>query len=419
MVKLVAITIFFSSLYSPISAEGPTTAQVKSELELSALNYFLDHAHPVTGLVRDRANNFESTPETNRISSIAATGFGIAVIANAAERGLVGREWGYRYVLKVLKFARDQVPRYKGWFVHMIDWETGKRAISSEFSTIDSAFFLAGALYAAQVFKGTEAAKIAQDLYVEADFQAFLTDNDTKPNKKTLSMAWQPERGFTESQWDMYAEQPVLLILGLGHPTHPLPPETWWGWKRKGEMVPTGELLMGADMPLFVHQYSQLFLDFRNLRDGYPNYFKDGGAATRYHFWIARTDHSLFSFREGFWGLSSCDTAIGHAVCDPGNYLQIQTVCISCMIGSAMFAPDLVLKEASSWIFGSYRGLIWGRYGLADSLDLDSFWFAKESIGITVGAAYLSLANTEEETSIWKYFMRIPEVQSAIRKIAQ
>src|SRR5206468_2779471 len=116
------------------------------------------------------------------------------------------------------RFARDHVMRRNGWFTHFVDWETGARYPNSEISTIDTALFMAGALYAAQIYPGTELASIANSLYNDMDFIDMLTDGGRKPNKLTLSMAYYPERDFyNDAQWSMPAEEMMLLLLGLGH----------------------------------------------------------------------------------------------------------------------------------------------------------------------------------------------------------
>lgn len=409
-----SVIVFFSQ------ATLATTAVLEAlsrEISRTGLNYFLENAHPDTGLVRDRADNFRDTPASNRVASIAATGFGLAVVANASIQGLMESAKAEEYVLRALRFSRDHVPRYHGWFLHFVDWQTGARMWNSEYSTIDTALFLAGALYASQVFEhNAEISQITRQIYRETDFIDFMTDGGTKPDKRTLSMAWGPENGYTPAQWNMYAEEMILLVLGLGHPEHPLPTEAWRAWQRKMSDVPDRQTLMGLSEALFVHQYSQIFLDLRTFHDGFPNYHENSRRMTLYHRTVARADHRYRTLREGFWGFSAGDSPDGYRVASPLYYQS--TVCVGCVVASAMLDADDVLADLSGWLGGAYKSHIWGRYGFIDSLDLDRNWFGQEVIGITVGPAFLAQADRDEETSVWKAFMKIPEIKSGLARAA-
>lgn len=385
-------------------------------MERSTLQFFLDQANPHSGLVHDAAENFGPTAVDNDIASIASTGFGLAVIANAAQRGMLDRQFAKNYVLKTVLFCRDHVARYKGWFLHWVNWETGAREWDSEYSTIDTALFMAGALYAAQVFQDPQLTKVVDRLYAEIDFLDMMTDGGTKPNKRTLSLSYTEGEGYNYWQWSSYAEHMILLVLGLGHPTHPLPPETWLAWDRRQVSVGSNHVVMGLDAPLFIHQYSELFLDLRHFNDGYPNYFESDAAVTEVQRDLRQHDSPYASLRQGFWGFSA-------GLAPDQKYLVYNAVahtglvCIGCAIGSAMFEPQTILTDAVRWFDGPYRNQIWGKYGFTDSLDLDhgsNGWFAQKVLGVTVGPEFLSLANMDESTSVWKTFMSIPAIQRGL-----
>lgn len=412
---VVAVTLIFkpNSTGNSFSPE-----EIKAQMELGAIRYFVDNAHPRTGLVRDKADNQGRAMPSDHVASMASTGFGLAVIANAAERGLVSRAFAEDYALKALRFSKSSVPRRKGWFLHWVDWETAEKAWDSEYSTIDTALFIAGALYAGQVFPGTEVQSLAQELYKDLDFQDAMTDGGALPQKRTISMAYSDGKGFTDGQWDMYAEQRILLILGLGHPTNPLPAEAWLKWARPTTKLANSDSMMGYNAALFIHQYSELFLDFRNFNDGFGNYFKNGVVASELHRTMARQeDAKWLTYKAGFWGFSAGESPKGYDVYDPSRHSG--TVCIGCALGSAMYLPDSVLRDAAAWMEGPYSKSLWGRYGFVDSIDLDKGWFSNMVLGITVGPIYMSLADMKEETSIWKTFMKIPEIQKGMAIAAQ
>jgi len=390
---------------------------LEQRLERTAVRYFLENSHPETGLVRASASNFKREASTNTKASIGTTGMALAVLANAGERGIINPAYARAYALKTLKFARDRVSKWKGWFVRSADWQSGQRWEKSEYSTIDTTLFLAGALYAAKVIEDPELSELAYELYRQTDFFEFLTDGGTKPFKQTMSVAYSPETGFSQEQWSASVETSLLLILGIGHPTRALPASTWLAWERKSTTTPNGETIIGADLALSAHQYSQLFIDFRGFRDAFNiDYFENGRKATEYNRTTCLNNTAYQSFRDGYWGLSTGLTPGGESLNTPVRYSS--TACIGCTGGSAMYAPELILSDIQKWIDGPHGMKIWGRYGLIDSLDLDRNWFSTRVRGITVGALYLSLANINEDTSIWRHFREIPEIKKGMAAAA-
>ncbi|MBY0518121.1 MAG: hypothetical protein K2P81_14530 [Bacteriovoracaceae bacterium] len=405
-------TLFFV-LWLPLFAIAQNSIQ--QELELSTLRYFVDHAHPQTGLVRDKANNFSSTSDKNKVASLAATGFGITVLANAAKRGLIESSLAEENILKTLRFVHDHVPRRRGWLLHFVDWSTGARIWESEYSPIDTSFFIAGALYAAQIFPHGQIESLAFDLYRDLDFSEYLTDAGTKPFKKTLSLSWTPERGFAPYQWNIYAEQQLLLLLGLGHPTRPLSLDAWKSYSRFHSPASIFSGIMGYDMPLFIHQYSAVYVDFRKFKDGYPNYFSNGIKATAIHRQLKGSQKTK-TFKEGFWGLSAGEDPLGYKVYNPSSYGG--TVCVGCAIASVMYDKNII-QDASMWKSGKFKNQIWGAYGFIDSLNLEKNWFSPLVLGITVGPAYLSLANMNDNDSVWIDFMNTEAMKRALQKIQE
>jgi hypothetical protein len=222
-----------------------------------------------------------------------------------------------------------------GWLFHYLYWqpdsESGKakRWDRSEYSTIDTALFLAGAIYSGQVFPNSRVSELAEKFYARVDFKDMMTNGNAAPAKRTLSLSYHPETGprerpagYSPWEWDHYAEQMLLLILGLGspNPDHRLPPEVWTAWKRQSKTVEFKNLdpsvhglkrsedLIGYDRALFTHQYTHLFIDFRAFQDTFGvNYFRNSVVATLYNREVCLNDHSSKTFRNGFWGLSAGD----------------------------------------------------------------------------------------------------------------
>ncbi len=409
IVKIVFFSLFLGFL--PVSALA--TTELEDDLQKRALLYFVEQSHPVTGLILDRAYNFDSDVIRHyEMASLAATGFGIAIFANAATRGWMEAEEARLRIERVLKFVNKNLDHYHGWLYHFVHWETGVRYGNSEISTIDTSWFLAGALYAAAMFPDSEISREVALFYKRLDFIDMLTDGGRFPEKSTISQGWMPEYGYIPAQWDRYAEQLFLLILGLGSPTSPLPDRAWAEGNRPFVEWKDSDLIIGGHLPLFVHQYSHLFLDHSAL--GAPVYFENSRRASLLNRDFCANQTKYATFREGFWGLSAGDSKWGYLAYSPVFYDG--TVCPACAGASAMFLPQLVMQDLARWHDGSYAPLLYGRYGFIDSFNLDQKWFDHDVIGITVGALYLSLADIHPQTTLWSVMAKIPEIREGMRR---
>lgn len=420
------------------TGESPADDAFLNQIEVRALRYFEENTHPVTGLVRDRARNDGSTPagaasRAYDVASIAATGFALASVANAAERGFVTREYAERYCLRALRFVEGTLFKYRGWLYHFVEWSTGRRYGRSEVSTVDTALFLAGALYAGAVFSGTDVERIADRLYRAVDFPDMMTDGAGNrvdggspsfvgprpdPAKRTLSMGWTPEGGYLAAQWNRYAEQLVLLVLGLGSPTFPLPPAAWRAVERHETPDASGAPIYGGDLPLFVHQYSHLFLDFRHFDDGYRNYADNSVRAAVLNRAVCAGDASKQTYRAGLWGLSAGGSPWGYRAYGPKYHDG--TVCLGCAAASYPFLSHALDRDFDAWRKLPWWDRLWGRYGFSDSTNLDADWFDPDAIGITIGAAYLALASRDgvDAPTVWSRFQSIGAVREGLRRAA-
>ncbi|MGB8507240.1 MAG: glucoamylase family protein, partial [Pyrinomonadaceae bacterium] len=254
------------------------------DLEHRAFLFFLEQADPHTGLVRDRARTngeaHDAAHPSHDIASSAATGFGLTALCIATGRGWVTRDEARGRVITTLRFFAERASQEHGWFLHWMDARTGARRWNSEYSSIDTALLLAGALTARACFSDDrEIRRLATKIYERVDFQWMLAGHPT-----LLSHGWRPETGFLKSRWDNYSEHLVLQLLAVGSPTHPITPRAWLAWERRRITYANYTFLNGG--PLFTHQYSQAWVDFRGWRERwYPhtNYFDNSVAATRAH----------------------------------------------------------------------------------------------------------------------------------------
>ena len=193
--------------------------------------------------------------------------------AIAAERGWLSRADAAAKTLAALRFFRDSdqsgrpdATGFKGFYYHFLDGATGARTWHSELSMIDTALLVAGALSAGVYFDAgnpgeTELREVVDVLYRRIDWRWAQNGGET------LRQGWKPECGFLHYGWEGYNEAIILYALALGSPTHSLRGDCYHAWTATYQW----ENLYGIDVlyggPLFVHQFSHAWIDFRGIRD--------------------------------------------------------------------------------------------------------------------------------------------------------
>jgi len=381
-------------------------------LSRAAFAYFWEQADPGTGLVRDRAHTDGGSVG---VASIAATGFGLTALCVGAQRGWVTVDQARERVRVTLRFFAGRAFQQHGWFYHWMDSSTGARQWNSEVSSIDTALLLAGILTARQYFAGdAEIVKLATSIYNRVDFRWMLNGDPM-----LLSHGWTPEHGFIRYRWSSYCELMILYVLAIGSPTYAIPAASWYAWKRP--TITYAGYTYITDGPLFIHQYSQAWVDFRGRRDKTgTDYFANSVAATRAHraFCLSLARKFPASYSDTIWGITASDSAKGYlAWGGPPMDRQIDGTVVPCAPGgSLMFTPDICIPalRAMRVKFGSR---VYGRYGFVDAFNPTTGWTDTDVIGIDLGITLLSAEN-ERTGSIWKWFMANPEPVHALELVA-
>ncbi len=404
---------------TPPAAPGLTRADraFLDDLQRRSLRYFLEQADPVTGLVRDRAA-YDGGPSRRAgardAASTAATGFGLSALCVGVARGDLPRAQAVARARRVLAFLQEKAPQERGFFYHFLDARTGARIWRSEASSIDTALLLAGALTAKQCLGDAEVAARADALYARVDFPWMLNGSPD-----LLSMGWTPEGGFIKARWDTYSEHMILDLLAIGSPTHPIPAAEWDAWKRPVVRA-GGETFVAGVAPLFIHQYSQAYADFRGLCDRHGlDYFENSRRATlaqRAAMAAAGKDPSgrCAGWSDEIWGLTSSDDCRGGYAswgAPPVDPRADGTVVPSAPGGSLMFAPRVCLDALRAMKDRFPKA--YGRYGFADSLRPADGCVDPDALGIDQGITLLSAANLQGGI-IWKAFMKNPEIRRAM-----
>ena len=280
-------------------------------------------------------------------------------------------------------------------------------------SSIDTALLIAGGLTARQYFyEDAEIVSLATKIYERIDFPWMLNGHPT-----LLSMGWHPETGFIKARWDDYSEHPILYLLAIGSPTHPITPEAWYAWKRNWNEY-AGYRYLGKT-PLFTYQYSQAWIDFRGRRETrgeHVNYFDNSVKATLAHRQFCIDLAREFpGYGPNVWGISASDSVKGYVVWGgpPRDPAIDGTVVPYAAAGSLMFVPRLAMDMLKT-VRAKYPR-IYGKYGFADAFNPNTGWVNRDVIGIDLGITLLSAENARTG-NVWRWFMRNPEITIAMNR---
>lgn len=407
-----SLVLVTATLAAPAeAAEKKRMLSVKALLETiqrASFEYFLKETNRKNGLVADRAYN-SNRGSVNAPASIAATGFGLAAYCVAVERGWVERESARQLVHRTLQFFLEEAPHERGFFYHFMNMKTGERSKNSELSPIDTALFLAGALFAADYFNDPELQRMARAIYDRIDF-AWMLNNGT-----TLALAWTPEQGFSKYRWDHYNESMIMYLLAMASSSYPIPAESWKAIRRPVASYQGHRLIQMP--PLFTHQYSHIFVDFSGKNDGMADYFENSVQASLANRQFAIDQSGLFStYGPEVWGITASDGPYGYKAygAPPGWAEHDGTIAPTGCGSSIVFTPRESIA-CLRHLYEHHYDRLWGRYGFSDAFNLDQDWYSDVAIGIDQGALLLMIENFRSGL-IWRVMMQNPQIRIGLEK---
>lgn len=374
------------------------------DLEHAIFRYFWEQVGERTGLVKDRCNARKATADTSNVASLAATGFGLTAICIGEKRGYVSRSEARQRVISTLEFLSTKLPHHRGFFYHWADINTGERVWDSEVSSIDTAILLCGILSCRTHFRDTDITLLGHGITNRVEWTWLSEDTSLLPH------GWRPEMGFLPYRWDYYSEMMMMYLLGLGSPTYPLQPATWDAWKRT-QFDYEGTRYIGSFAPLFVHQYSQAWFDFRNKRDHYADYFKNSILATEVHRrFCIELGKNFPDYSLDLWGITASDSAKGYVIWGgpPATGPIDGTVAPAAAGGSLAFLPAESMRVLRT-IHDRYPNAI-SSYGFVDAFNPLKNWYDTDVVGIDAGITML-MAENARTGYVWEIFMQNPEAQ--------
>lgn len=431
---------------SPTTPPKLETGPLLDTVQTRTFDFFWETTNASNGLAPDR---WPDPP----FSSVAAVGYALTAYPIGVERGYVSRAQARERTLTTLKFlwnapqgdAASGMTGHWGFFYHFVDMETGERFQQTELSTIDTALFLMGALTAQEYFDGSHEDAQAIRAYADSLYRRVEWDRMQLPGG-TISMGWKPSEGRFDYGYEGYDEAMLLYVLALGSPTHPVDDSAWPAFTSTYDWESFYGYAHVNFAPLFGHQYSHIWIDFRDIQDAYMrekgiDYFENSRRATLAQREYAKDNPNDFvGYGENVWGLTASDGpgnttktvngqerefrgywARGAA---QGDIRDDGTIAPTAVGGSVPFAPDATIS-AMKTMQARYGDRLFGQYGFYDAFNLTytlqedpapdggqttpQGWFEDEYLGIDQGPI-LAMIENHRTGLIWSRMRKNPYV---------
>jgi hypothetical protein len=427
------------------------TAAFLDTLQRRTFNFFWELTPTSNGLTPDRW-------PTPSFSSIAAVGFALTAYPIGVEHGWITRAEAAQRTLTTLQFfwtapqdsATSGVTGYHGFFYHFLDMGTGRRFQTVELSTIDTSLLLAGILFAQSYFDRADATEaqiraLADSIYFRVDWRWAVA------RAPAVSMGWHPERGFIDADWIGYNEGMILNILALGSPTHAVDASTWDKWV-SGYQWGT---YYGQDFvqfaPLFGHEYSHVWIDFRGIKDAYTrgrgiDYFENSRRAT-----LSQRSYAIANpggwrgYTKDVWGLTACDGPANKTLTLAGRSRQFHTysargvalgderddgtICPTAVGGAVPFAPEVTIPALLT-MRRTYGDHLFSQYAFLDAfnptftaagqqetgtVDPSLGWFDVDYLGIDQGPI-LAMVENYRNGFVWRVMRTNPHIIRGLQR---
>ena len=409
-------------------------------LQKATFAYFWQQTNPQNGLIPD--NTRAATP-----ASIAGVGLALATYAIGADRRFVTRKQAIERTLTTLRFFANSTQSdgvdatgYRGFYYHFLDVKTGRRAWRCELSTIDTTILLAGALTAAAYFDldtplEREVRTLAENLYRRVDWHW------ARNRGVSVTHGWTPERRFLPYRWEGYNEGLLLYVLGLGSPTYPLPEESYLAWTStyRWKTLYGHEFLYGG--PLFMHQLSHLWIDFRGIQDEYMrtkgiDYFENSRRATYVQqAYAIRNPKRFTGYGEHLWGITASNGPgpatrrvngvtrrfLGYRARAVPYGPDDGTLAPWAVVASLPFAPEIVLPTLQHFLdrhptAAKEHGLVCSiNPTFPGSSQRSGGWISRAHFALDQGPVVLMIENYRSGL-IWRLMRRCPFIVDGLRR---
>lgn len=393
-------------------------------------NYMWDGAEPTSGMAPERIHEDGVYPQNDKeVVTLGGSGFGVAGILTAIDRGFVTRDAGVARLTKIVDYLA-RADRFHGVWPHWLNGPTGKVVPFGEKDNggdlVESSFMMESLLCVRQYFKDGNAAEKALAAKIDTLWKGMEFDWYRRGGQNVLYWHWSPNYGWAMNfPLEGYNECLIVYILAASSPTHTIPAECYHqGWARSGGIksaVKFYDLPLelkhnfaeASGGPLFWAHYSYIGLDPRHLSDQYASYWNvtRNHALSDYRYCVANP-HGYKGYGPDCWGLTASYSIDGYSAHSPGNDLGV--ISPTAALSSFPYTPT----ESMAALKGFYKlgSWIWGKYGFYDAFSMTANWTLPRYLAIDQCTIAPMIENYRSGL-LWKLFMSCPEVQQGLQKL--
>lgn len=434
ILSIVVVSAIWSGLLaSSASAWDTNDWQFLESIQKSSLRFFQEQKRGPYLLLNDTAPYDATYVSTPAYSSVAGLGFELTAICLGHYRGWISFSNAYEQVLLPLRgfnqllssnpevFARDHGWTYHTYWIEGAD--AGKRFLPiGELSLLDHSLFMGGCIFVSEYFKGTEAGRLAQQLYEQTQWD------------------WRPNGDYDFG----YSENLLAVIESAEAPRFKKGSEARTMWN--SYTVPWPRTLQ-----LYFWQYPHAWVDFRFRTD--DRGFNHADVARDSILYMRQRAIDLHnadpvtyeSIGTNTWGWTAAGSSEGYRQMAPWElYLNDTTYSTErasdsgsvtpfalppCMVyapAETMAAMKNIYEEyyVHGWNSAAGELPVWSDvYGFLNCFNPGQPWATPQSnhwhgvnAGIDYGPNVLSVENYLRGTT-WRYFMQNPNIDAGMDTI--
>ena len=395
-------------------------AHLLDQLQRDAFRFIWEDGCPVSGMAYESSEWKGDSP-----IAVGGTGFGVATIVVAVDRGWITREQAVVRLQTITHFLRDKTPRrlLHGAFPHWLDGKTGEIVPFGKNDAgadiVETALLMQGLLIARSYFDGpgveADLRAVITELWEDVDWQWFTSEDEVG-----LYWHWNPNTGFLHSLRILgYNECLIAYVLAMASPTHPISRKhyDYWtsgkGYQPKSLFGYTVEASLAGGGPLFLAQYSFIGLDPRQMADAFVpgGYFARNVKQT-----LSNRSYCLFSapaknrYSADFWGLTASRIKSGYTANSPTR--DTGTVAPTAALTSMPYTPHYSLQVLAN-VAGPLRETAWGKNGPYDALSLREKWTSNLFLAIDQ-LPIVSMVENYRTGLLWRLLMRDKDIRAGL-----
>ncbi len=421
-----AIFIILVIMAAPLSAFSPDDdylhdRAVLEELQKEAFLCFWEGGEPNSGMAYEADFGWEVRPV-----AVGGTGFGVASVVVAADRGWITREQALARLIKITGFLLGKSPRRElhGAFPHWLDGATGEAlnfgGNDNGADLVETSLLIQGLLIARAYFNGPG---VEEDLRCDINeiWEGVEWDWFTNKENKGLYWHWSPKKGFSGLKILGFNKCLITYILALSSPTHPISRQAYNYWTSGSGYRPKKvfgyeiEASLNGAGPLFLPHYSFIGLDPRLMADGFvtQGYFtRNLKHVLSNRGYCLQNAPSVNRYAEDFWGLTASQVKWGYEVSEPKN--DTGTIAPTGALSSIVYTPHYSMEVLFN-LRGRLKSKIWGAYGPYDAISLRDDWVSPHYLAIDQLPIVLMVENYRSGL-LWRLMMSTPEIGAGLKK---